>query len=299
MRHSDSVNSACFSPAGNLIVTASDDQTIRLWNGQNGAPVGEPAHLSSPIDEARFSEDGRYVISTNSETAAGWTFSLTHGLIFSDAAPSEIPTPSLSQPTSPLLEKYKRALAPQHADHITCIDLHLAQNILATASLDKSARLWDARTLRAIGEPLVHDAPVNCVRFSPDGLRVVTSTAQPTQVRIWDVRTTQPLTGWIHSGAPVSAVRFSADGNWIISRTDESAGWKIEIHRSSPVAPQWLPELAEGIAGFRYAPEGLVQPVSNEALRKMEQQLSELAKTNRLAAWANTLIRGGEPLETK
>ena len=94
-------------------------------------------------------------------------------------------------------------------------------------------------------------------------------------------------------------MRFSADGNWIISRTGESAGWKIEIHGSSTAAPQWLSEFAEGIAGFRYTPEGLVQPVSNEALRKMEQQLSELAKTNRLAAWANTLIRGGEPLETK
>ena len=42
MKHEDSVNSAQFSPDGQRVVTASDDQTARLWDAASGKPIGEP-----------------------------------------------------------------------------------------------------------------------------------------------------------------------------------------------------------------------------------------------------------------
>ena len=35
--HSGTVNSVCFSPDGNRIVSGSDDQTVRIWNAVTGA----------------------------------------------------------------------------------------------------------------------------------------------------------------------------------------------------------------------------------------------------------------------
>ena len=37
-----SVNSAQFSPDGQRVVTASDDETARLWDAASGKPIGEP-----------------------------------------------------------------------------------------------------------------------------------------------------------------------------------------------------------------------------------------------------------------
>ena len=40
--HEDSVASAAFSPDGKRIVTASADNTARLWDAETGKPIGEP-----------------------------------------------------------------------------------------------------------------------------------------------------------------------------------------------------------------------------------------------------------------
>ena len=57
---------------------------------------------------------------------------------------------------------------------------------LATASQDKTVRLWDAATGQPLTEPLRHAAPVERVRFHPDGQRLTASTTDST-ARIWEV----------------------------------------------------------------------------------------------------------------
>ena len=46
---------------------------------------------------------------------------------------------------------------------------------VVTASWDKTARVWDAATGKAIGEPMQHDGVVISAQFSADGQRVVTA----------------------------------------------------------------------------------------------------------------------------
>jgi hypothetical protein len=131
------------------------------------------------------------------------------------------------------------------------------------------------------------------VRFSPDGLRLVTSTAKPARIRIWDVLTGQPLTDWIDwSGGAIGAVRFSSDGAAIIA----SAGWKWPFHPISGSAPVWLPELAEAIAGVRYNANRLSEPVTEEAFLKFQWQFAQRTETNALVVWARELwaVGGGE-----
>jgi WD40 repeat protein len=61
-----------------------------------------------------------------------------------------------------------------------------------TASSDKTARIWDARTGEPIGKPLHHDGEVWAATFDAKGERVVTASWDKT-ARIWDARTGEPL----------------------------------------------------------------------------------------------------------
>jgi WD40 repeat protein len=71
--HTDEVMSARFSPDDRLLATASADHDVRLWNAQSGDPALPPlrAHFSV-VSDARFSDDGRWLVSAGPGTAGLW-----------------------------------------------------------------------------------------------------------------------------------------------------------------------------------------------------------------------------------
>jgi WD40 repeat protein len=58
--------------------------------------------------------------------------------------------------------------------------------LLATASLDATARVWDAFTGEAVSPPLRHDRAVRVLAFSPDSRRLL-SAGDDGMARIWDL----------------------------------------------------------------------------------------------------------------
>ena len=87
---------------------------------------------------------------------------------------------------------------------------------LATASSDKTARLWDAATCQPLGAPMKHDKPVSAVAFSPDGTKLATASEDST-ARLWDATTCQPLGSLMWHGDDVTTVAFGADGTKVIT----------------------------------------------------------------------------------
>ena len=63
---------------------------------------------------------------------------------------------------------------------------------MLTGSDDNTARLWDARSGKPLGEPLRHEGGVSAVAFSPEGDRVLTGSSDNT-ARLWDARSGKPL----------------------------------------------------------------------------------------------------------
>ena len=73
LRHRRAVNTASFSPDGRRVVTASDDQTARVWDAESGEPVGEPMRHRGKVNVASFSPDGRRVVTaSDDQTARVW-----------------------------------------------------------------------------------------------------------------------------------------------------------------------------------------------------------------------------------
>jgi WD40 repeat protein len=139
--------------------------------------------------------------------------------------------------------------------------------MLATTSVDRTARLWDVATGQPHGPPLTgHTEVVNEVAFSPDG-RLLATTSGDQTARLWDVATGKPhgppLTGHTSS---VWGVAFSPDGRLLATTSGDhtvrlwhpdfhswtAAGCKL-VNRNLSIT-EWK-QLVPGVAYQRTCPE--------------------------------------------
>ena len=93
---------------------------------------------------------------------------------------------------------------------------------IVTASMDRSARVWDARSGVQIAT-LSGDRGFHSASYSPDGTRIVTSSDDKT-ARIWDARTGAQITVLSGHGEEVDSAAYSSDGARIVTAsTDQTA----------------------------------------------------------------------------
>jgi WD40 repeat protein len=96
---------------------------------------------------------------------------------------------------------------------------------VVTASLDGTARIWDAQTGQALGDPLRHESIIRSTQFSPDGTRVVTASLDGT-ARIWSARTGKALIDPLWHRMAVNSAQFSPDGTRVVTA---SSDWTARI----------------------------------------------------------------------
>jgi WD40 repeat protein len=73
-----------------------------------------------------------------------------------------------------------------HTSFVEAIAISPNGRILASASLDCTARLWNLVNGEPIGSPLQHTDPVNCVSFSTDGKLLATG-CRDRNAYSWDI----------------------------------------------------------------------------------------------------------------
>ena len=68
------VFSAAFSPDGERIVTASEDNTARVWDAASGKPIGDRSKATRvAVSSAAFSPDGKRIVTASWDgTARIW-----------------------------------------------------------------------------------------------------------------------------------------------------------------------------------------------------------------------------------
>ena len=241
--HEGEVYSAAFSPDGGRVVTASSDNTARLWEATTGAELIVLRGHEGEVYSAIFSPDGSRVVTASSDnTARLWEAATGAELAVLRGHEAEIYSAVFSPDGDRVLTASKDhtarlwdaatgaklAVLRGHEEDVNSAVFSPDGSRVLTASSDNSARLWDAASgaelavLRGHEDMFLFEGVISAV-FSPDGSRVVTASWDKT-ARLWDAATGAELAVLRgHEEAVLSAV-FSPDGSRVVTASwDDTA----------------------------------------------------------------------------
>jgi tetratricopeptide (TPR) repeat protein/roadblock/LC7 domain-containing protein len=252
MKHQGAVAHAAFSSDGGRVVTASWDNTARVWEAATGQPLSPSLKHQGEVACATFSPDGRQVVTASHDgTARVWEAATgqplspplihqgqhVHHAVFSPdgrwvvTASSDFSArvweAATGQPVSAPLK---------HQHNVVHAAFSPDGRWVVTASDDRTAQVWEATTGQPVGAPLKHLGGVEHAAFSPDSRRVVTASWDNT-ARVWEAATGQPLSPLLkHQGAVVDAA-FSPDGRYVVTASYDGTARVWEAATGQPLSP--------------------------------------------------------------
>ncbi|MEM7530405.1 MAG: NB-ARC domain-containing protein, partial [Pseudomonadota bacterium] len=122
-----------------------------------------------------------------------------------------------------------------------------------TASLDRTARLWDVETGMEVRPFEGHGAGVWSAVFSPDGTRVLTASWDDT-ARLWDVETGTEIRPFEGHGDWVRSAVFSPDGTLVLTASDDRTARLWEVETGTEIRP--FDGHGAGVLSAVFSPDG-------------------------------------------
>lgn len=239
--HTDTVS--CLRWSGNgYIFSGSRDRTVKMWNASNGTLVRTlegHAHWINTMSLSTehilrigaFNWEGK--ITSNNHDVGCTDENLVCGVSFSQAKQvAQTKYDALKGANSCVLER------------------------LVTGSDDFSMFLWDpfgSSSKKPVARMTGHQALVNCVVFSPDGVgRWIASASFDKSIKLWNGITGEFVATFRGHVGPVYQVSFSPDSRFLVSGSKDSTVkiWNLRTkalhsnlpgHQDEVYAVDWAP----------------------------------------------------------
>jgi WD40 repeat protein len=232
------LTNAVFHPSGQVAITVNRD-FIRFWS-MDGSLVRQFA--AEGAERAHLTANGKYLLTADGarDTATIWEtdsghlvtkmkerngvadaeFSRDGGLVLTAVGDGSA---GLWYSNSQPVRRFQG-----HFDIVESASFSPSADRILTASHDRTARIWDARTANSILELRGHADEVRVARFSPNGKFVLTTSGHNSlttklpvdvgnTVRLWDSASGRLIKEWRNDNDWVSDANFSPDGAWILT----------------------------------------------------------------------------------
>jgi WD40 repeat protein len=240
------VASVGFSPDGKLIVSASVDQTIKLWNAEAGKEVKTLPGNHGSVNSIFFSRDGMLVARAGTDdTIKIWNVETGAEVKTLEGHAGATRSVSFSPDGRQIIGVAGNAIRIWnagtgaevktligHSDSIRLVAFSSNGNLIVSGSWEGMIEIWNAETGEAIRTLKGHSDAVESVTFSPDGKYIVSGSSDrdarnPFQqrydqvVKIWNSKTGEEIRSLIGHAGSVHSVAFSPDGKRIVTASSD------------------------------------------------------------------------------
>jgi len=235
--HSGRVLGLAFHPEKHILASASDDDTIRLWDIKPPHPFPSP-----PGGEGQEVRGGRllHVLKGHENSVLSVAFSPNGQYLASGSFDKTVRIWEWELGTSFALTG--------HSGSTNMVAFSPDGRQVASASTDKSIRIWSlsfpsgegAQVMKLEGSP----GPVYALAWHNSGHRIA-SAGQDTSVRLWDLVTSQEILDLPSPGSPIRSVVFSRDGH-ILATAGPNQGVRVWDAPEGSLRPLTAPPLPRG-----------------------------------------------------
>jgi WD40 repeat protein len=210
--HEKEITSIATFPDGKRIATGSVDKTIRIWRVEDGREMKKWV-MKKSISAMAILRDGMQVVSAVGDIEGTFTDEDLDKTVYCQLWVHDT--------------RIGRVVAGPLDDHtkmVFALDVSPDGGILASGSSDRTVNLWDTTTWQRKGDPLMCEAHIFRIRFSPTGQLLGVGTGK--YIQIWDLERRERLVQFKghteFNGCWNRSLTWTRDGVHLLSAGDNS-----------------------------------------------------------------------------
>ena len=194
--HKSGINEVAINIKGDLIASASNDESVRLWsNSVNGKNQLLKCH-ASPVRSVDFSTNNKFLLTASNDKVIK---------IF-----------NITSPKIKFISSYTG-----HNNWIRCARFSPDDRLIGSSGDDNTIKIFDIEKKNMIHCFNDHLSHVNSCRFSPDGT-LISSCSDDKTIKIFDIRSGRLIQHYDAHTDKVNCISYHASGNYLISCSDDS-----------------------------------------------------------------------------
>jgi len=239
--HRKMVFGVSFSADGRYVVSASDDMTLRMWDIASGVTMLVFQGHTAGVNGVVISPAGKVFSVSDDTTVRRWNLTLPYQQAIDFAKP---PLATAIAPNGNRVAvgfkdgtlrlyalpatKFLWEQQTAHAKELRRIAFNADGSLLASASADKTAKLWQVKDGELLQTFTGHKDVVNAVAFAPND-KILATASFDGQVGLFTIGTEQKSFYKPHDGKDVNAITFDASGAKLLSTGDEDVRlWNLK-----------------------------------------------------------------------
>ncbi|MBD1890761.1 AAA family ATPase [Coleofasciculus sp. FACHB-SPT9] len=266
--HSAAVISISYSPDGKTLASASEDNTIKLWNLATSEFIATLQGHSAAVISISYSPDGKTLASASEDkTIKLWNWETGKAIATLQGHSAAVFSISYSPDGKTLasasydntIKLWNRetgkaiATLQGHSAAVRSVSYSPDGKILASASYDNTIKLWNRETGKAIATLQGHRDSVWSVSYSPDG-KTLASASYDNTIKLWNLATSEFIATLQGHSAAVFSVSYSPDGKILASASRDNT---IKLwNRETGKAIATLQGHRDSVISISHSPDG-------------------------------------------